>query len=143
MAGERHALLVATDTYIDPGLNELRAPAGDVCALGDVLGDASIGAFDVRQLINRSTDHVKQEIEGFFEDALLQGLLLLYISGHGVLFKARRLYFATASTTLKRLRATAIEDGFVNEVMQHSRARSIVLVLDCCHERRVRQRPCP
>ena len=55
------------------------------------------------------------------------------MSGHGVLSQSRRFYFATATTALKLLRATAIEDSFVNDVMQHSRARSIVLVLDCCH----------
>ena len=37
------------------------------------------------------------------------------------------MHFATASTDPGWLRATAIEDGFVNDVMQHSRARSIVL----------------
>jgi hypothetical protein len=133
MAGERRALLVATDAYTDPGLTKLRAPAGGVRALADVLADDSIGGFDVRQLINPATDEVKQDIEGFFDDAHLDDLLLLYISGHGLLSQARRLYFATASTKLKRLRATAIEDRFVYDVIEHSRARSIVLVLDCCH----------
>ena len=133
MAGNRRALLVATDEYADPGLARLRAPAGDVRALAEVLADQSIGAFEVHPLINRATDDVKQEVEGFFDEARLDDLLLLYISGHGVLSPTRRLYFATASTKLKRLRATAIEDVFVNDVIQHSRARSIVLVLDCCH----------
>ena len=55
------------------------------------------------------------------------------MSGHGVLSQSRRFYFATANTSLGLLRSTAIEDGFVNDVMQSSRARSIVLVLDCCH----------
>jgi uncharacterized caspase-like protein len=41
--------------------------------------------------------------------------------------------FATTSTNLKYLRATAIEEGLVRDVMQHSRARSILLMLDCCH----------
>ena len=50
-----------------------------------------------------------------------------------MLSQNRTLYFATTNTRLARLRATAIEDRFVDEVMQHSRARSIVLILDCCH----------
>ena len=45
----------------------------------------------------------------------------------------RRLYFATASTDRVLLRATAVSDTFVNDVIQHSRARSTVLILDCCH----------
>ena len=131
--GKRLALLVATEAYADPGLTTLRSPTGDVQALAQVLEDGSIGGFQVRQLVNRSTDELKQEIEGFFEDARLQDLLVLYVSGHGVLSQNRRFYFATATTKLTRLRATAIEDSFVHDVIQHSRARSIVLMLDCCH----------
>jgi uncharacterized caspase-like protein len=133
MAGERRALLIATDTYTDPRLTKLRAPTGDVRALGDVLADQSIGGFDVQHLINRVTDEVKQEVEGFFAEARLDDLLLLYISGHGVLSPTRRLYFATASTTLARLRTTGMDDRFVHDVIHDSRARSIVVVLDCCH----------
>jgi hypothetical protein len=132
-ARKRRALLIATGTYRDEGLAQLRAPAGDVEALADVLADAAIGSFDVRRLVDRPTDELKQEIEGFFQGSARDDLLLLYLSGHGVLSQDRQLYFATSSTRLERLRSTAIESGFVGDVMQHSRARSIVLVLDCCH----------
>lgn len=132
-ARRRRALLVATATYADPGLAQLRAPTGDVDSLATVLGDATIGQFEVQALVDRSTEEIKRAIEGFFAESRRDDLLLLYFSGHGVLSQSRRFYFATASTSLDYLRATAIEDGFVNGVMQESRARSIVLILDCCH----------
>ena len=132
-ARRRRALLVATASYTDPGLAALRAPVGDVEALAQVLRDDSIGGFEVSELIDRPTEDIKREIEGFFDDARREDLLLLYFSGHGVLSRSRRFYFATTTTELQWLRATAIDDGFVNDVMQHSRARSIVLMLDCCH----------
>jgi hypothetical protein len=132
-ARRRKALLVATGTYSDPGLAQLQAPAGDVDSLARVLGDGSIGHFDVEELVDRPTEEVKKAIEGFFGAAKPSDLLLLYFSCHGVLSQSRRFYFATASTALQYLRATAIEDGFVNGVIQESRARSIVLILDCCH----------
>jgi uncharacterized caspase-like protein len=131
--GERRALLVAADEYVDPALTQLRAPVGDVNALAEVLGDAMLGDFEVGRMINRPTEETKRAIESFFEEARPGDLLLLYMSGHGVLSQTRHFYFATASTELKWLRATAIEDTFVNDVMQHSRARSIVLIVDCCH----------
>jgi hypothetical protein len=131
--GRRAALLVATASYSDPGLAGLRAPAGDVHSLASVLGDAEIGGFAVRELIDRPTEELKREIEGFFGAARRQDLLLLYISGHGVLSQNRRFYLGTTTTALPLLRSTAIEDSFVNDVMQQSRARSIVLMLDCCH----------
>jgi len=133
MAGDRRALLIASSDYTDPALTKLRAPTGDVRALAEALADDAIGAFEVAQLINRTTDDIQQEIEGFFEDARRDDLLLLYISGHGVLSQRRRFYVATVSTKLKRLRATAIEDRFISDAIEHSRARSTVLVLDCCH----------
>lgn len=131
--GARRALLVAAETYTDPGLARLRAPIGDVEALASVLEDPTLGAFELRRLVNLPTEQIKREIEGFFDDARLSDLLLLYMSGHGVLSQTRRFYFATSSTQLRWLRATAIEDSFISDVMQHSRARSIVLIVDCCH----------
>lgn len=129
----RRALLVATAAYSDAGLAALRAPTGDVDALAEVLGNGSIGEFEVTRLVDRPTETLKMEIEGFFGQARREDLLLLYFSCHGVLSQSRRFYFATATTALNVLRSTAIEDSFVNDVMQHSRARSIVLILDCCH----------
>ncbi len=131
--GRRRALLVATATYSDPALAALRAPTGDVAALAAVLGDEAIGGFEVEQLIDHPAEDLRREIETFFGEGRPQDLLLFYVSGHGVLSQSRRFYFATANTSLGLLRSTAIEDGFVNDVMQSSRARSIVLVLDCCH----------
>ena len=96
----RRALLVASGTYADAGLARLRAPAGDVDALAGVLGDGSIGGFEVRELVDRPTDEVKRAIEGFFAEARPDDLLLLYFSGHGVLSQSRRFYFATATTAL-------------------------------------------
>jgi uncharacterized caspase-like protein len=132
-AGRRRALLIATATYGDAGLAALRAPTGDVAALAEVLRDEAIGGFEVSELIDLPTEELRTEIEDFFGAGRPQDLLLLYVSGHGVLSQSRRFYIATASTRLRLLRSTAIEDGFVNDVMQSSRARSIVLVLDCCH----------
>ena len=132
-ARRRRALLIASAHYTDPGLASLRAPTGDVQSLAEVLGDDGIGGFDVEQLFDETTDAIKKRIEDFFRDSGRNDLLLLYFSGHGVLSQDRRFYFATASTELQWVRTTAIDDRFVNEAMDSSRARSIVLVLDCCH----------
>jgi uncharacterized caspase-like protein len=93
-----------------------------------------LGGFELRRLVNRPTEETKREIEGFFlEGAGLHDLLLLYVSGHGVLSQTRKFYFATTSTELRWLGVTAIEDRFVRDMMEDSRARSIVLIVDCCH----------
>src|SRR5262245_24191096 len=116
--GRRRALLVATARYDDPALAALRAPTGDVAALAAVLGDSEIGGFEVQQLIDQPADELRKQIETFFDEGRPHDLLLLYVSGHGVLSQSRRFYFATSTTSMQLLRSTAIEDSFVNDVMQ-------------------------
>jgi hypothetical protein len=128
-AGRRRALLIATANYADPGLAQLRAQAGDARALAAALDDS--GGFDVQLLVDRPVMELKAAIERLFAEARPRDLLLLYISGHAVVAQDRRLYLATVDTELQYLRTTAIEDAFVNDVMNDSRARSIVLILDC------------
>ena len=131
--GRRMALIVACDDYRDSGLRKLRAPAMDADALTRVLGDPAIGDFDVRTLINEPTPVVTEAIEDFFADRDPDDVLLLHFSGHGVKDDSGDLYFATSSTKLNRLAATAISADFVNRGMSRSRCRRIVLLLDCCY----------
>ncbi|MFC4015030.1 caspase domain-containing protein [Nonomuraea purpurea] len=132
-AGRRMALIVANDEYRDPGLRRLRAPALDAEALARVLGDEGIGGFDVRTMLNESTAVINEAVEEFFADRHPDDLLLLHFSGHGVKDDSGELYFATPSTKLNRLGATAVAAEFVNRRMNRSRCRRIVLLLDCCY----------
>ncbi|MEV0389322.1 caspase family protein [Nonomuraea sp. NPDC050643] len=131
--GRRMALIVAGDEYQDPGLRRLRAPALDAEALARVLGDEAIGGFDVRTMLNEPTAVVNEAVEDFFADRHPDDLLLLHFSGHGVKDDSGELYFATPSTKLNRLGATAVAAEFVNRRMSRSRCRRIVLLLDCCY----------
>ncbi|MBT2233660.1 caspase family protein [Nonomuraea sp. NEAU-A123] len=131
--GRRMALIVAGDEYRDPGLRRLRAPALDAEALAGVLGDAAIGGFDVRTMLNESTAVINEAVEEFFADRHPDDLLLLHFSGHGVKNDNGELYFATPTTKLNRLGATAVSAEFVNRLMSRSRCRRIVLLLDCCY----------
>lgn len=133
LRGRRRALLIANGRYQDPQLRRLRSPTGDVQALGDVLADPRIGDFDVSSVVDQETQEIRQAIEGFFAGASLRDLLLLYVSGHGLLASDGSLYFATPSTTLDLLLSTAVDGSFVARTMHDCRARSIVLILDCCH----------
>ncbi|MEV4108016.1 caspase family protein [Nonomuraea sp. NPDC049695] len=132
-AGRRTALVVANDEYRDPGLRGLRAPALDAEALARVLGDESIGGFDVRTMLNEPTAVINEAVEEFFADRHPDDLLLLHFSGHGVKDDSGELYFATPSTKLNRLAATAVSAEFVNRRMSRSRCRRVVLLLDCCY----------
>ncbi len=132
--GRRRALLVATAQYEDPGLRELRSPGADVEALAAVLSEPEIGEFEVEPpLVDCRHADVARRIVEFFAAGRPSDLLLLYIAGHGVFARNQRLFFATKDTSLDVVAATAVSDRFVHDQLTESRARSIVLVLDCCH----------
>jgi uncharacterized caspase-like protein len=133
MNERRFALIVASYQYEDAGLRQLVAPPQDAEDLARVLGDPSIGNFQVQTLLNQPSYEVGPIIESFFTDRKREDLLLLYFSGHGIKDTEGRLYFTTTNTHPKRLRTTAIPATLINDVMRYSRSRRQVLLLDCCY----------
>ena len=127
------ALLVATSVYSDPELRELRAPGRDAAEFAEVLRDSRVGGFDVQVLVDAASGEVQERIEDFCEDRHPSDQLLIYLSCHGVLDSHGRLYYAAANTWRQRLAATAIASAWLNERLDDCRARSQILVLDCCH----------
>jgi hypothetical protein len=132
-AGVRSALIVASDTYDDPGLRQLRAPGADARALARVLGDPLIGAFDVTSVLNRPAHEVSLTVEDFFADRGPDDLLLVHFSCHGVKDESGDLHFAMTDTRMGRLGATGVSAELVNRWMARSRSRRVVLLLDCCY----------
>ena len=130
--GVRLALVVATSTYIDPGLRRLRAPARDAADLAQVLADPGIGGFTVTTVIDQPAQQIRLAVEDFLADRGTGDLLLVYLSCHGKVDPYRRLYFAAADTRLDRLGSTGVESAWVLDQLEHCRARRQVLILDCC-----------
>ena len=130
----KYALIVANTEYTDPGLLQLKAPGKDAEDFARVLRSPDIASFDkVFTLINRDVFIVNQAIEDFFTGKKPGDLLLLYFSGHGVRDENGALYLAVKNTNRGRLRSTAIKADFIREAMDHSRAKRLVLILDCCN----------
>ncbi len=133
MAGQRRALIVATETYEHQTLRGLRAPSADAQALARVLGDPAIGAFDVDVVENESAHAVEVRLEDLFADARPDDLLLVHFSCHGLKSDAGELFFAATDTRPDRLGSTAVSAAFIQRCLTASRSRSIVLLLDCCY----------
>jgi len=133
VSGRREALVVAVHDYEDPGLSKLRAPSHDAETLAHVLGHPEIGGFQVRQLRNEPAHVVNEALEEFFADRDRDDLLLVYFSGHGLKDEDGTLYLAAVNTKVRRLAATGVSASFVNQQMTRSRARRVVLILDCCY----------
>ena len=133
MDGRRTALIVASDEFEHAGLSRLQAPSADAEALAGVLGDPDIGGFDVRVVHNSPSHTVQAQVEDLFAEGKPDDLLLLHFSGHGLKSDSGELFFAATNTRPDRLASTAISADFVQRCMRGSRARSIVLFLDCCY----------
>lgn len=133
MPGGRHALLVATGTYDNQALSRLRSPAGDALALAEVLQDPRIGDFEVDRVVDRPHHEVTRAVERFFLDRRRDDLLLLHLSCHGLKNDNGELHFATADTDRRLLASTSVPARFVQRQMSQCRARSVVLLLDCCY----------
>ena len=130
--GSRAALVVATTRYEDPELDQLRAPAHDAKNLAEVLGDPGIGAFDVTQVIDADERRVRREIDVFLSGRGIGDLVVVYLSCHGVLDRRNRLYFAAADTLKTQLGSTGIPSAWLMDELEECRARTKVLILDCC-----------
>jgi hypothetical protein len=63
-------------------------------------------------------------------------LLLFYYAGHGVLDNHGRLHLTLPTTDLSRLRWTGLPFDTIRETFAEARARTRVVILDCCYSGR-------
>jgi uncharacterized caspase-like protein len=75
---------------------------------------------------------VRIAIEEFVGERHPDDLVVVYVSCHGLKDVRRRLYFAASDTTKTRLASTGIDSTWVIDQMDQCRARSQILILDCC-----------
>lgn len=128
------ALIIGNTEYTDPGLAQLTTPSRDTEDFALVLKDQDICGFDeVNVLLNQSSSSIIEAIDEFFDQKKPDDLLVLYFSGHGVRDELGTLYLAVKNTNRFRLRSTAVKSDFIRDVMDQSRSKRQVLILDCCN----------
>jgi uncharacterized caspase-like protein len=129
--GPRSALVIATETYADTSLFNLRSPAQDAADMADVLGDPRIGGFDVITLIDQTANEMRIAIDDFVSDRNVKDVVLIYISGHTIKDTGGRLHFAAVDTRISRLASTGIDARWLNQRLHECRARQLIVILDC------------
>ncbi len=128
-------LLVGTGSYSTAsGLPQVPAVAATLADLGEVLiRQCGVSPGNLRVLIDpASPGEVGLALAEDSEQA--EEVLLVYYVGHGLVSVAGELYLATAGTDrhTSRMLFTALPYTAVRTLLLESRARSIVVVLDCC-----------
>ncbi|MDQ0922338.1 putative caspase-like protein [Pseudarthrobacter sp. W1I19] len=132
-AQRRIALIIGTSTYQESTLAHLRAPGTDTQDLAEVLSDSQIGKFDVHTFLDAPHDRLMRGVMEVCSSVGPGDLILVYLSCHGLLDERGRLYYATTNTERKFLAATSVAAAWLNDQLEDCRARSQILVLDCCH----------
>jgi molecular chaperone DnaK len=130
---KKQALIIANSRYSDEHFTDLPAAAADAVQLQEVLADPAIGGFQVSTLVDASQRQAMRTLEGFFDDAGPDDLLLLHLSVHGWKDLYNRLYFIMSDTERGYPGATAIAADTVSDWMSRSRSKRIVVTLDCCY----------
>jgi uncharacterized caspase-like protein len=131
--GRRRALLVAVDKYDDEKLPALAAPVRDAWALAEVLGDESVGGFEVEVIADDVTWTICERLDELLADCRPGDVVLLHFACHGLKDDDGSLYLTARNTRPQRLISTAIDTAAVTRMMRRSRAGSVVLLLDCCY----------
>src|SRR4051794_33480860 len=131
-SGPRAALVIATASYVDPALRRLRSPVTDAEQLAAVLADPQVGGFEVTTVLNPVAHKLRIAVVEFLADHRPEDLVVVYVSCHGLTDLRRRLYFAATDRVKTQLAATGVEASWLLEQMEECRARSQVLILDCC-----------
>jgi Caspase domain len=138
VAGQYRALLIGNSTYPadEHSLQTLKGPVKDIAVLNRALVDADTGLFadaDVTLLPEVTSTRAIRALGRFFGTAGRDDVLLFYFSGHGQLDQLGRLHLCMQDTELTDLLATAVSSARINEFADASRARNVVIVLDCCY----------
>lgn len=132
MAGRRLALIVATSEYDDPGLKQLRSPAEDATALGEVLREGALGNFEVDVLEDGTNSIIDERVGRLFGQAGKDDLVLVHFACHGLKSDDGELYLAAKDTKVDGLDWTALASAKVLRYLRRSRAARSILLLDCC-----------
>jgi hypothetical protein len=127
------ALLIGVSQY-EAGLPPLPAAPNDVEAMRRVLQDSKIGGFDeVETLIDPDPVAMQIAIGKLLKGCQKEDLALLFFSGHGITNDDGRLYLTTRITDEAAFKETSVPASFVHDVMNDSRCKRQVVILDCCY----------
>jgi formylglycine-generating enzyme required for sulfatase activity len=134
----KFALLIGVSEY-GAGIPPLPECVVDVDAMQRVLLDSEMGGFAEAKVIK---DPLRQEMEDaiyqIFNNRNKDDLLLFYFSGHGMTDEdENKLYLANKDTYNKEngrvYEPSAVAATYINQRLNCSKAKRLVLILDCCY----------
>ncbi|EGJ35207.1 uncharacterized caspase domain protein [Moorena producens 3L] len=134
--GVKRALLIGVSKY-GKGLKPLPGATKDLEEIKGILDSPQLGNFvDVKALSNPDRQEMEEAIEELFASSEKDDLVLLFFSGHGVKDSSNQLYLTTRITRKNSqgelVKTTAVSARAIHNIMNGSRSKRQVVILDCC-----------
>ncbi|MCA9928878.1 MAG: caspase family protein [Anaerolineales bacterium] len=138
----RWAVLVGVNHYQDEKIRNLRFSVNDAHALFQLLNrstDSGYGPDRVQLMTGKSPDEkvtrmdILTQLLAWSNQAERDDLLLFYFSGHGDVVNGDAYLLPTDAQRLDLLSDTAVSLQRIKSIMQQSKARAKVIILDACH----------
>jgi len=133
MDENRYAILIASSSFQDQNLQNLRCPENDVDGLNEILKSREYGNFSETWPLKNSVSYdILNTINQVFKKAHQNDLVLIYFSGHGKLDRAGRLHLATTNTIVDLMETTSIPIESLKNLVDVANTNRTILILDCC-----------
>lgn len=131
------ALLICNSVFpLEPvQLPRLSGPVRDGLAMWSTLTDPETGLFlpeNVEVHFESEKADILEAAEKFFRHSDPDDVLLFYYSGHGKRHRSN-LYLCARNTTVDLLFSSSIPGAELRSIMEATPARSVIVILDCCH----------
>lgn len=135
--GDRYALLVGINRYIEPTFTSLRYCVNDVKALAARLRELDYTVVTMHDEVAEDyhrprRDDVLSELDRLCAQVKEDDLLTVYLACHGVLEGGKTLLLMQ-DTRRSLLRERSLPLSLVEQALRGSKARRKVLLLDACH----------
>ncbi|MEN8907652.1 MAG: caspase family protein, partial [Clostridiales bacterium] len=129
----RYLILIGNSEYDDSYYPRLDFVRNDMNELGRFLTE--YGEFEgVFSFQNCKYDNIKKFITIYKENLKPEDDLFFYFSGHGEIDKrTNKLHLVCRDTEYRFLGATSIDSDTLYNFLNYNKAKSKVVILDCCH----------
>jgi len=130
--GPRRALLVGVSDYALPGL-DLRNPANDVAALGEVLEDLG---FEVTRLVDPTLARLRRALDTLADPAQPAALRLVFFAGHAIQLSGENYLLAAdvQGTTIGQVVERSMTLTAIRDSLARAGTGTSVVILDACRE---------
>lgn len=134
----RYALVIGTGQYEDERIPALPASLNDARRLYEVLIDPAIGMFppeNVTLLVDEAVTRLKvvSALDSLGRRAGKEDLVIVFFSGHGAVDDRGRPYWVMQNTQIDSLRASALSETEITELLDEIRTTRLVTLIDACY----------